>query len=284
MEHGFTSVIKGVLKNHFGGDAKEVFEKSYLIKYLNNKTKSANRSSKSRGAFANHYTIYALVEDYILQGFADGDDLYSEYEGAVYTELFTRIRELPFGQRLQNHALNNRMNDEFRKFFPDVQCQPIIRDLTTKRYWINENLLKISAGGEQYNIARAIIEIIDSYVEAKRSVFDQFVAYTSELAQVPDEDADKAIEFVNQQIQPNIDARIFEIVSYAVLKAHYADTILYWGWEPDELNEEPLMLYKTGRTNANDGGIDFVMKPLGRFFQVTETLDFKKYFLDIDKV
>ena len=44
------------------------------------------------------------------------------------------------------------------------------------------------------------------------------------------------------------------------------------------------MLYKTGRTNANDGGIDFVMKPLGRFFQVTETLDVRKYFLDIDKI
>ena len=43
-------------------------------------------------------------------------------------------------------------------------------------------------------------------------------------------------------------------------------------------------MYKTGRTNANDGGIDFVMKPLGRFFQVTETLDFKKYFLDIEKI
>ncbi|MEZ4903669.1 MAG: hypothetical protein R2822_18890 [Spirosomataceae bacterium] len=26
------------------------------------------------------------------------------------------------------------------------------------------------------------------------------------------------------------------------------------------------------------------MRPLGRFFQVTETLDFKKYFLDIDKI
>ena len=45
-----------------------------------------------------------------------------------------------------------------------------------------------------------------------------------------------------------------------------------------------MHLYKTGRTNANDGGIDFVMKPLGRFFQVTETLDFKKYFLDIEKI
>ncbi len=52
----------------------------------------------------------------------------------------------------------------------------------------------------------------------------------------------------------------------------------------DKLNKENLKLYKTGRTNANDGGIDFVMKPLGRFFQVTETLDFKKYFLDIDKI
>ena len=26
------------------------------------------------------------------------------------------------------------------------------------------------------------------------------------------------------------------------------------------------------------------MRPLGRFFQVTETLDFKKYFLDIEKI
>lgn len=43
-------------------------------------------------------------------------------------------------------------------------------------------------------------------------------------------------------------------------------------------------MYKTGRTNANDGGIDFVMKPLGKFFQVTETIDAGKYFLDIDKV
>jgi len=46
------------------------------------------------------------------------------------------------------------------------------------------------------------------------------------------------------------------------------------------VKEDFLILYKTGRTNANDVGIDFVMKPLGRFFQVTETLDVRKYFLD----
>src|SRR5690606_4936845 len=67
-------------------------------------------------------------------------------------------------------------------------------------------------------------------------------------------------------------------------KAFYSDTAIFWGYRKDDLSEEKLVLYKTGRTNANDGGIDFVMKPLGRFFQVTETVDAGKYFLDIDKV
>ncbi|WP_231586052.1 hypothetical protein [Crocosphaera watsonii] len=61
-------------------------------------------------------------------------------------------------------------------------------------------------------------------------------------------------------------------------------TKIFWGYSLEELTEDNLILYKTGRTNANDGGIDFVMKPLGRFFQVTETIDVNKYFLDIDKV
>jgi hypothetical protein len=78
--------------------------------------------------------------------------------------------------------------------------------------------------------------------------------------------------------------RVFEIVSYAILKEHYGAQTVFWGWSLDEIKQEGLVLYKTGRTNANDGGIDFVMRPLGRFFHVTETIDVKKYFLDIDKV
>ena len=52
----------------------------------------------------------------------------------------------------------------------------------------------------------------------------------------------------------------------------------------DKLEQKYFELYKTGRTNANDGGIDFVMRPIGRFFQVTEVGNYDKYFLDIDKV
>ena len=91
-------------------------------------------------------------------------------------------------------------------------------------------------------------------------------------------------EFIKQMVAPNVDARIFEIVSYSILKYYYNDRVIYWGYALDSLQQENLKLFKTGRTNANDGGIDFVMKPLGRFFQVTETVDVNKYFLDIDKI
>ena len=104
------------------------------------------------------------------------------------------------------------------------------------------------------------------------------------IIDIQEDSPEKAVEFIKGLFRPNVDARVFEIASFAVLKQHYADQRIYWGWSPEDLIEESLILYKTGRTNANDGGIDFVMKPLGRFFQVTETVDAGKYFLDIDKV
>ncbi len=110
------------------------------------------------------------------------------------------------------------------------------------------------------------------------------MSYCIELIKIQDEEPGKAIIFIRSLLRPNVDARVFEIVSFAILKQYYSDQKIYWGWSPDDINSEYLVLYKTGRTNANDGGIDFVMKPLGRFFQVTETIDAGKYFLDIDKV
>jgi len=60
------------------------------------------------------------------------------------------------------------------------------------------------------------------------------------------ENLEKVIEFINSQIQPNMDARIFEIVSYAILKADYSEQIIYWGWNINDLTKENLTLYKTG--------------------------------------
>mgnify|MGYP001576763997 CR=1 FL=1 len=283
MEHEFTDQIQQVLASAFGEAWEDIYERGPLLQYLNIKTKSATRGAKARGSFANIYAVYILVEDYLKNGFDKRKD-YSDYEGARFTDLFRRQRKLPFGSKLQNHALNSRMNEEFKKYFPQVEYVPILRDLQTNRYWINENLLKVRTGKKTYNIAQAIIEIIDRYVKAKRGAFERFIETCERLKNVTAESDSTVDDFISGLLAPNIDARIFEIVSYAILKFYYHDQTVYFGYAPESIQEENLKLYKTGRTNANDGGIDFVMRPLGRFFQVTETLDVKKYFLDIDKI
>lgn len=286
MTTPFSEVIRDTIEKHFPNDYEGILGTSDLIKYIHTKTKSANSGSKSRGAFGNLYAIYVLVEDYVAKGFHKKGE-YKSYEGARFTTLLTRQRELPFGQKLQNHALNHRLNEEFRGFFPMNGLDPILRDVAKNRYWFNENLLKITVNKEEINLAEVIIAIIDRYVDQKRDAFQKFIQTCESLKNLEfskPADPSDVVKFIIDLMAPNVDARIFEIVSYAILKYHYSDQSIYWGFEMDSLEKENLKLFKTGRTNANDGGIDFVMKPLGRFFQVTETLDTRKYFLDIDKL
>lgn len=284
MEHTFTDNIKTILEQHFGKDSEIIFNNSTLIQYLNQKTRSANRGSKSRSGFGALYSIYTLVEDYIKKDFLTTGK-YSEYEGARQTPLIDRQRELPFGKKLQNHYFQNRTNTDYRKFFPTSEIDRIIiHNQSESKYWINEHLLKVKVGETTYNLANVIIEIIDEYVKTKQDAFQRFIKALEEFQEIEKSEPEKVIKFISNLLAPNVDARLFEIVSYSILKYYYHDQHIYWGYEVDKLNKENLQLFKTGRTNANDGGIDFVMRPLGRFFQVTETLDFKKYFLDIDKI
>ncbi len=279
--HAFTKIIINLLNEFFPNEAKTIYNNSELLQYINIKTRSANKDSKSRGSFANLYAIYVLIEDYILKGYVKNNK-YSSYDGAIFTNLFKRQRELPFGSKLQNHALNHRLNEEFRKFFPNCDYIPILRDSSTNRYWINENLIKIDLDKKIFNIAEVVIKIIDKYIEVKQRTFNDFIETCSLICK--NDNKEVAAQFIRKLLAPYTDARLFEIVSFSILKYFYKSKFVYFGFSLDNIKKEHLHLYKTGRTNANDGGIDFVMKPLGRFFQVTETLDFKKYFLDIDKI
>lgn len=284
MKHAFTDRIIEILKKHFNNDSEQIFQNSELLKYLNYKTKSANRGSKSRGSFGAIYSIYTLVEDYYLNNFHKRDE-YKKYEGAIQNNLINRQRELPFGRKLQNHYFQNRTNSEYRKLSPLSEFDRIIiHDQQNSKYWINENLLKINIGKKTYNIVEAVLEIVNAYIDTKRSAFDNFIDTCQKLINIEAEQPQEINQFIWGLLEPNIDARIFEIVSYSILKAKYNEETVFFGFTEDKIEEENLKLFKTGRTNANDGGIDFVMKPLGRFFQVTETTDVKKYFLDIDKL
>ncbi len=283
MTHQFTDTILEILRGHYGNDSLEVFEQSNLLQYFNLKTKSAQRGSKSRSSFANLYAIYVVAEDYVNKGFHKSGD-YSKYEGAEFSALFNRQRQLPFGEKLQNHALNNRVNSEYQKYFPNSELLPIIRNMVSKRYWINEGLLKVRLRDGLTNIASVLLEIIDAYIAEKRTTFNRFIDICSELSNAEKLEENQAALFIESLLSKQTDARVFEIVSYSILKHYYRETVVYWGYDLNSLSQDNLLLYKTGRTNANDGGIDFVMRPLGRFFQVTETLDLKKYFLDVDKI
>ena len=183
MEHIFTSKIKEILINNFGENADDIFDKNQLIQYVNEKTRSAGKGSKARSSFANLYAIYVIIEDYLSNGF-DKKGNYSKYEGALFSNLFARQRELPFGNKLQNHALNNRMNSEFQKYFPNSEFIPIIRNLETNRYWINENLLRVKIGRTIFNMAKSIIEIIDEYIKTKLDAFQRFVKTCEELQHI----------------------------------------------------------------------------------------------------
>jgi hypothetical protein len=282
-EHDFTPVIRRILIEQFSDYGETIFQQSELLQYINLKTASATRGSKARGSFGNLYAIYVLVEDYVKRGFHENSN-YREADGARFTNLLRRQRELPFGSKMQNHALNHRMNKEFERYFPTSGYIPIIRDVQTNQYWINENLLLLDINDSEFNIAEAVMAIIEAYIEAKQGAFNSFIADCERMQTISHQNPNEVQAYLYSLLRPNVDARIFEIASFAILKVYYRDKSIYWGWTPDDLDEERLYLYKTVRTNANDGGIDFVMRPLGRFFQVTETLEVKKYFLDIDKI
>lgn len=104
IAHEFTHKIISILNTHFDGSGREILQFFDILKYINIKTKAATRGAKSRASYANLYAIYVLVEDY-LNGNFNNNHNYNSYTGAKYVNLLTRQRELPFGGKLQNHAL-----------------------------------------------------------------------------------------------------------------------------------------------------------------------------------
>jgi hypothetical protein len=158
IEHEFTRIIIQQIEQDLNVDGEDLIKFAPLLEYINIKTRSANKGSKSRGSFANLYAIYVLLEDYIKIVFDEHKD-YSEYEGSIFSELFKRQRELPFGAKLQNHALNHRLNEEFHKYFPINNEQIILRDIPTSRYWINKNLIVVKYNNKKYDLSKIIIKL-----------------------------------------------------------------------------------------------------------------------------
>lgn len=267
--------IRSILQSNFPDQYQTIYDNSFLLQYLDLKMRAIHRDSKARRSFANIYAIYSILYFY-QSDFYGNKAAYQRFEGYDYMQLFSFFRNLYGGSKLQNHALNSRVNSEFRNRFPNASDNLILSN--GGKYLIHINYLYVGP----YDISRVSCQIIEEYIRLISAKDRELLQTLHHLVNLTDYTLKR--NCLCQLLHENAEARIFEIISFSILKNHYETIKVYWGYSPSDLYEDSLHLYKTGRTNANDGGIDFVMRPVGRFFQVTETDHYDKYLLDIDKV
>lgn len=270
--------IKDILVEHFGDRADEIFSHSDLLKYLNLKTSAIYGNTKARKSLANIYAIYSILHFYV-KDFFNQKAKYLKFSGYEFTKLLSFCRSLYGGEKIQNHALNSRLNLEFdnKAASPENKGKYIVV-INDSKYSLHVDYIYVDG----IDISKVVLEIIDIYIVLLKKKDNELITRLKNLES--ENDLNKVKLSIKSLLTEDSEARVFEIVSYAILKNYYKNTKVYFGYSLDDLKEENLKLYKTGRTNANDGGIDFVMRPVGRFFQVTEVGNYDKYLLDIDKV
>lgn len=253
--------IKEILQKYFSEvDSIKIYEQSPLLQYLNLKTSAIYSNTKARRSLGNLYAVYTLLYFY-AKDFCNDKERYRIFEGYEYMKLFKFYRSLYGGEKLQNHALNSRVNGEFKNKIVKENDNDLII-VNNGKYFLHIAYLYV----ENKDISHIALEIIEVYIEQLKEKDSHLIGFLQSLMHCKDNQLKK--ESIKNLLQEDCEARIFEIIAYAILKNHYKNKKIYIGITPNDLEERYLELYKTGRTNANDGGIDFVMRPLGRFFRL----------------
>ncbi len=267
--------VKEILTEAYAGEFQKIYDKSCLLQYLDKKMKAVHGNSKTRRSLANIYAVYSILYYYQKEYYED-QERYKGFQGYDYMQLFNFYRGLYGGSKLQNHGLNSRVNGEFRNKFKEQKNDLIISN--EGKYLLHIEYLYVNG----HDISKVCCKIIERYMELLEKKDHELLGILTEIQMMTD--YSQKAEKINELLTENAEARIFEIISYAILKNHYKNIAIYFGYSMETVEKANLQLFKTGRTNANDGGIDFVMRPVGRFFQVTEVNNYGKYLLDIDKV
>lgn len=117
--------IKDILKNDFPSNYQNIYDNSLLLQYLDKKMKAVHGNSKTRRSLANIYAIYSILH-YYQKDFYNSPEKYRKFDGYDYMLLFNYYRKLYGGSKLQNHALNSRVNCEFRNKFSTITNDLII--------------------------------------------------------------------------------------------------------------------------------------------------------------
>ena len=117
--------VKNILKDEYKENYQVIYDNSCLIQYLDKKMGAVHGDSKKRRSLANIYAIYSILYFY-KDDFYNDPNKYRLFDGYDYMKLFNFYRGLYGGSKLQNHALNSRVNGEFRNKFTQLNNDLII--------------------------------------------------------------------------------------------------------------------------------------------------------------
>lgn len=150
--------ILEILASSFPDKYQEIYAKSKLLQYINRKSKAIHGNVKARRNLANVYAIYSILFFY-QDDFYNSPDKYQTFVGYEYSKLFRFYRSLYGGSKLQNHALNSRVNGEFKNDFPDVENNLII--INSGKYLLHIDYLYV----DKIDISRVVCRIIEQYIQ-----------------------------------------------------------------------------------------------------------------------
>lgn len=279
----YACFVKAYLLNKVSvEEAKQILDNP-LSQYIGIKTQAVTRTTTRRGSYANLGTLLVILNDYLIHL-----ENYEKYDGMKFSDYLVQVRELPGCAKIQNHAINDRLNQEFEKFFRDEEA-PIIRvpvpsSLGATTYKLNVSLLRLGKAKTQPRaFAGYLLDILRLYFRLREVGNEEVIVYCRWLQTDPKANEEATSVFFRDSVRHD-DARMFQITAFAILKAWYSTRYVILGESKEKLETVPLSLYRTGRVNANDGGIDYILTPLGKYFQATQNFNFEKYFLDIDKL
>jgi len=199
------SFIKEILISAYPHNYQTIYDKSLMLQYIDKKTKAVHGNSKTRRSLANLYSIYSILYFYEREYYQKPDE-YRKFQGYEYMRLFAFYRGLYGGSKLQNHALNSRVNGEFRNKFQDAQYDLII--INDGKYLIHIDYLYIDGN----DISKVTCRIIEKYIDLFISKDHALISILEQMTKIVNYSEKK--QKINELLSEDAEARIFEIISY----------------------------------------------------------------------
>lgn len=93
---------------------------------------------------------------------------------------------------------------------------------------------------KEIDISKMCCKVIEKYVELLMTKDHALLNTLQTMQQLTDYSEKK--EKINALLTEDAEARLFEIISYAILKNHYSNIKVYFGYSLETIEEEKLQL------------------------------------------